>query len=173
MKVPQFRYKIPVYFNDEEWHIINKDHNENFPLSIINPLTSIEVNLNSQWILASSPQDIINAAGSDYIVVKSNSNYNVNSGISVMYINFTQNHTTDSILKIMNRAESGYDYPIVTLDETTVLYNNTANTTAFTNFTVPSGEHTLEVIFRKDGSVNNDLDRAFLAIPDSGTVIIA
>ena len=172
MRVPQKRYKIPEYFNDNDWHIVNLQ--SELPLTRTNPLSVAEADLNSEWILAggtSEESSIISQAGSGYIVVKSNSNYHVNNSTATMYVYFASSYGGNFTFKIMNRAESNYDYPTVTLENGTVLYNNKANTTSFTSFTVPAGEHTMTVTFIKDSSQNSDLDRAFLAMPEDVSIL--
>lgn len=172
MKVPQTRYKISEYFGDNNWHVVNLY--SDLPLVEYNPLTPAIADLNDEWIVAggtSAENTIINNAGSGYTVVKSNSNYNVQSSTATMYVNFSDKYEGGMIFKIMNRAESNYDYPTVTLDDGTILYNSTANTTSFTSFTVPAGKHTMTIVFRKDGSGNTDLDRAFLAIPNEASIM--
>ena len=107
MKIPQTRYRIPGFYGDNNWHIVNRP--EQFPFSTTNPLSTITADLNNQWVLADESIDssIIDLAGDDYIVVKSNSNYHVGSGIAVMYVNFSSNE--DVVFKIMNRGENNYE----------------------------------------------------------------
>lgn len=172
MKVPQTRYRISEYFGDNNWHAVNLY--SDMPLSEYDPLTPVIADLNDEWVIAggtSAENTIISNAGQGYTVVKSNSNYNVQSSIATMYIKFSPTYEGGMIFKIMNRAEANYDYPTVTLDSDTILYNNKSNTTSFTTFTVPAGEHTVAVVFRKDGSGNTDLDRAFLAIPSEVEIL--
>ena len=168
MRVPQKRYRIYEYFNDNNWHIVNMS--SDLPLSRNNPLSTVQADLNDEWILADDTS-IINKAGAGYIVVKSNSNYNVDNSTATMYVNFKPSYEGNMTFKIMNRAESGYDYPTITLDDSTVLYDNTSSTTKFSSFTVPAGEHTMTVVFRKDSSASSDLDRAFLAMPEYVSIL--
>lgn len=172
MKVPHTRYRISEYFGDNNWHVVNLY--SDLPLVEYNPLVPVVADLNGEWLVAggtSAENTIINNAGSGYTVVKSNSNYNVQSSIATMYVNFSPMYEGGMVFKIMNRAESNYDYPTVTLDDDTVLYNNKANTTSFTTFTVPAGKHIMTIVFRKDSSGNTDLDRAFLAIPNEVAIM--
>jgi hypothetical protein len=166
MKVPQTRYRIPDFFGDNEWHVINVP--ETFPLSRKNPLTSGTADLNNQWELATE-SNIISLAGSGYTVVRSFSNYHVASQIATMYIRFKANYTGSMIFKVMSRGEANYDYAMVDLDGTS-LYSDKGNTGAkFVSITVnipTAGTHVLTVKYRKDGSGDSDLDRAYLAIPD-------
>lgn len=172
MKVPHTRYRISEYFGDSDWHVVNLY--SDMPLVKYNPLVPAVADLNGQWVVAggtSAENTIISSAGSGYTVVKSNSNYNVHSQTATMYVNFSPSYEGGMLFKIMNRAEGSYDYPTVTLDDGTVLYSNKATTTSFTTFTVPAGKHTMTIVFRKDGSGNSDLDRAFLAIPNEVAIM--
>ena len=172
MKVPQTRYKISEYFGDNNWHVVNIY--SDLPLLEYNPLAPAVADLNGEWVAAggtSAENTIINNAGSDYTVVKSNANYNIQSSTATMYVKFSDKYEGGLAFKIMNRAQSNYDYPTVTLDNGTVLYNNKANTTSFTTFTVPAGAHTMTIVFSKSSSTNSDLDRAFLAIPNEVAIM--
>ena len=161
-KVLNRRYRSNRLFGDDNWHAINILDELN--LSPNNPFKKAVVRLNGQWI-ASNNSTVNNLAGSSYSVFMSNSNYYVNSANAVMYIDFIS--APDNLtLKIMSRGEANYDYATVSLAGVS-LYSNTGNTgAAFTNISVSSpNDKTMTVTYRKDGSVHNDLDRAFIAIP--------
>lgn len=168
MYIQKIFYSIPSLYGDDKWHFIADPNN--YKLA-----THSTANLNNQWVPAdssnSSDASIISAAGSGYYVVKSNSNYHVNSSSAIMYINFSFTEHNSFTFKIMNRAENNYDYPTISLSDGTVLYNNKSNTTSFANIVVdnPAGL-TMTVSFSKGSSSYNDLDRAYLAIPDSITI---
>ena len=123
------------------------------------------IDLNNQWVEADPITDasIIAQAGEGYSVVKSNSNWHVQSSNATMYINMLTNDAV--IFKCMTRSESGYDYPIISMDGNTIF--NGQNVTSFTSFTVSNAKgKRITVTYKKDYSVDNDLDRAFLALPD-------
>lgn len=163
MKILSHQFKVPDFFGDSNWHTINLESSAT--LSRINPVHTVEANLNSQWGLASE-SDIITAAGSNYTVLRSESNYNIASQNATMYVNFLPSYPGGMEFMVMNRAEGGYDYPIITLNDGTTLYSNSSNTRVFSTFKVDApGEHIMTVVFRKDGSGNTDLDRAYLAVP--------
>jgi hypothetical protein len=159
------RYRIPNFFGDNEWHVINTP--ETFPLSRKNPLTSGTADLNNQWELATE-SNIISLAGAGYTVVRSFSNYHVASQTATMYVRFNANYTGSMVFKVMSRGEANYDYAMVDLDGAS-LYSDKGNTGAnFVSITVniqTAGTHVLTVKYIKDGSRDSDLDRAYLAIP--------
>lgn len=177
MRVPQTRYRIPTYFGDisnPQWHIVNLE--DEIPLSRTNLLSlPVIADLNGQWVLATSSfQSIIDAAGSGYTVVMSNSNYHVARGVATMYVRFGDSYDGSLVFKIMNRAEGNYDYPTITLSNGSTLYNSKLNTSYFTNVPVTyTGELVMTVSFSKDYSGDTDLDRAFLAIPEGVEILIS
>jgi hypothetical protein len=142
------------------------------------------VNLNGQW---EKTTDISNPDSTLYDgVYRSSSNYNVNSGVAIMYI--TIKDYSSFKLYIRSYAESNYDYVMVSqLDKTitgSTSYSDTtlvkAHTrgnqqsgTALSSYTlveftgISSGEHTITVVYRKDSSVNNGDDRGYVLIPKS------
>ncbi len=167
-KVLQYNYRSNKYFGDNNWHVVNIA--SDLPFSTTNPLLTTYADLNGQWILAdssdSTDKSIITAAGTTYNVVKSNSNRKIPNSHAIMYIYLNDDYSAGLTFKVMNRAENNYDYPTITLDDTTVLYNNKANTTSFTSITVnTSGSHIIKIDFYKDGSNDTEPDRAYLAIP--------
>lgn len=168
MKVPQERYRCFEFYGDNNWHSYMRVSDAD--LSLKDPFAEGVADLNNQWAMSNN-ESINSQAGSGYYVVMSNSNYNVHSSHAIMYVTFYTNNTYT--FKIMNRAEGNYDYPTITLSDGTTLYSNKANTTSFTSFTVSSAQgKTMTVDFRKDGSSNTDLDRAFLAIPNEISSVI-
>ena len=150
---------------------------------------SYTVNLNSQWEATTA---VPNPDSTLYDgVYRSSSNYNVNNGASIMYI--TIKDCSSFKMYIRSYAESNYDYVMVSqLDQTingSTSYSNTtlvkAHTrgnqqsgTALSNYTlveftgISSREHTITVVYRKDGSAHSGDDRGYVLIeklqPDSG-----
>ena len=130
---------------------------------------SYTVNLNSQWEATTAVPNPDSALYDG--VYRSSSNYNVNSGVSTMYI--TIKDCSSFKMYIRSYAESTHDYVMVSqLDKTingNTTYNDTTLVKAHTNgnqqsgtamssytlveFTgISSGEHTITVVYRKDGS---------------------
>lgn len=147
---------------------------------------SVIVNLNSQW--ANSTKSSI----SGYKCFQSNKSYNVNSGVDIMTI--TINGFTEFTCYIRSYAESNYDYVMIgQLDQAITGSSSYSNTTlvkahthgkqqsgtALSNYTavtysgIDGGEHTITVVYRKDGSVNKNDDRGYLLIPDENLTINA
>lgn len=99
---------------------------------------------------------------------------------SVMYIHFSG--MTSLTLIYGSYAESGYDYITLShIDSTAVAYNSSGQQSSNINRVAqyddidPYTEHTITVIFRKDGSTSRDDDRGYIAIPpipDYGKKII-
>ena len=140
------------------------------------------VNLNSQWEKTTA---VTNPDSSLYDgVYRSFSNYNVNSGVATMYITLTGYSTFK--LYIRSYAESNYDYVMVSqLDKTITGSSSYSDTslvkahtrgnqqsgTALSSYTlveytgISSGSHTITIVYRKDGSVNNNDDRGYVLIP--------
>ena len=142
---------------------------------------SYTVNLNSQWEKTTA---VPNPDSTLYDgVYRSSSNYNVNSGVSIMYITITD--CSSFKMYIRSYAESSWDYVMISqLDQTingNTSYSNTtlvkAHTcdnqqsgTALSNYTlveftgIPSGMHTITVVYRKDGSTHRGDDRGYVLI---------
>ena len=116
-------------------------------------------------------------------VYRSASNYNVNSGVATMYITIKDYNSFK--MYIRSYAESSFDYVMVSQLDQTITgnspYNNTAivkahtrgnqqSGTALSNYTlveftgISSGEHTITIVYRKDGSVNSGDDRGYVLI---------
>lgn len=143
---------------------------------------SYTVNLNGQWEETTA---VPNPDSTLYDgVYRSASSYNVNNGVSIMYITITD--CSSFKMYIRSYAESNYDYVMVSqLDKTitgSTSYSDTtlikAHTrgnqqsgTALSSYTlveftgIASGEHTITVVYRKDSSVNNGDDRGYVLIP--------
>lgn len=142
------------------------------------------VNLNSQWEKTTA---VTNPDSSLYDgVYRSSSSYNVNNGVSIMYITLTGYSTFK--LYIRSYAESNYDYVMVSqLDKTITGSSSYSDTTLVKAHTrgnqqsgtelssytlveytgISSGSHTITIVYRKDGSVNNGDDRGYVLIPKS------
>lgn len=145
---------------------------------------SYTVNLNGQWEQTTA---VSNPDSSLYDgVYRSASNYNVNNGVATMYI-IIKNCSSFNMY-IRSYAESSFDYVMVSqLDQPitgSTSYSNTtlvkAHTrgnqqsgTALSNYTtveftgIPSGEHTITIVYRKDSSVNRGDDRGYVLIDKS------
>ncbi len=140
------------------------------------------INLNGQWEKTTA---VSNPDSSLYDgVYRSSSSYNVNDGVSIMYI--TIKNCSTFKMYIRSFAESSYDYVMVSqLDksingstsysDTTLVKAHTRGNqqpgTALSSYTlveytgISSGEHTITVVYRKDSSVNTDDDRGYVLIP--------
>jgi hypothetical protein len=142
---------------------------------------SYTVNLNSQWEATTA---VPNPDSTLYDgVYRSASNYNVHSGVATMYI--TIKDCSSFKMYIRSYAESNYDYVMVSqLDQSitgSTSYSNTTLVKAHTRgsqnsstaisgyrlveFTgISSGEHTITVVYRKDGSGHSGDDRGYVLI---------
>ena len=145
---------------------------------------SYTVNLNSQWetttVVPNPDSTLYNG------VYRSSSNYNVDNGVATMYI--TIKDCGSFKMYIRSYAESNYDYVMVsqldktingntTYSDTTLVKAHTRGNqqsgTALSNYTlveftgISSGEHTITVVYRKDGSVNEGDDRGYVLIEKS------
>ena len=145
---------------------------------------SYTVNLNGQWEATAA---VPNPDSTLYDgVYRSSSNYNANSGVATMYI--TIKDCSSFKMYIRSYAESNYDYVMVSqLDKTisgSTSYSDTtlvkAHTrgnqqsgTALSSYTlveftgISSGEHTITIVYRKDGSAHSGDDRGYVLIPKS------
>jgi hypothetical protein len=149
---------------------------------------SYTVNLNNQWRTSS----VTNPNTSMYEgVYESHSNYNSNNSGASMYITIKDLETFQ--LYIRSYAESNYDYVMVSQLDQDITYSTSYSNTAlikahtrgiqnsgtaissyqlveFTN--IPAGEHTIEIIYRKDSSQHSGNDRGYVLIPkDQGGVL--
>ena len=139
------------------------------------------VNLNSQWektTVISNPDSTLYDG-----VYRSSSSYNVNNGVSTMYIDISG--YSEFTLYIRSYAESSYDYVMVSeLDKTITSGSSTTDTTLvkahtkgnqksgttisdytevkYTN--IDGGSHRITILYRKDGSVNSGDDRGYVLI---------
>lgn len=148
---------------------------------------SLDVDLNNQWIASTKTLD-------GYTVYMSNSNHNVNNGYASMKFKFKG--MPDFKIWINSYAESCCDYTVAwNIDvnyptsnpssstsgvkaHTQYQANNPTNITAFTevDYANDGGEHFVVVTFRKDGSVNNNDDRGYVAVrltPISTTYVLS
>ena len=139
------------------------------------------VNLNSQWektTVISNPDSTLYDG-----VYRSSSSYNVNNGVSTMYIDISG--YSEFTLYIRSYAESSYDYVMVSeLDKTITSGSSTTDTTLvkahtkgnqksgttisdytevkYTN--IDGGSHRITILYRKDSSVNSGDDRGYVLI---------
>lgn len=142
---------------------------------------SYTVNLNNEWeatTVVPNPDSTLYDG-----VYRSASSYNVNNGVSIMYITITD--CSSFKMYIRSYAESNYDYVMVSQLDKTINGNTTYNDTTLvkahtrgnqqsgttlSNYTlveftgITSGEHTITVVYRKDSSVNNGDDRGYVLI---------
>ena len=142
---------------------------------------SYTVNLNSQWEATTA---VPNPDSTLYDgVYRSASNYHVGNGVATMYI--TIKNCSSFKMYIRSYAESSFDYVMVSqLDKTITGSTSATDTTkvkahtkgnqqsgtALSNYTlveftgISSGEHTITVVYRKDGSVDKGDDRGYVLI---------
>ena len=139
------------------------------------------VNLNGQWektTVISNPDSTLYDG-----VYRSSSSYNVNNGVSTMYIDISG--YSEFTLYIRSYAESSYDYVMVSeLDKTITSGSSTTDTTLvkahtkgnqksgttisdytevkYTN--IDGGSHRITILYRKDSSVNKGDDRGYVLI---------
>ena len=141
---------------------------------------SCAVVLNSQWQASSksNPDSLL------YNIYESYSNYNVNSGTAIMYIDIVG--YTEFTCYIRSYAESSYDYVMISQLDKTITgsssYSDTslvkANTrgnqqsgTALSNYTkvtysgIDGGSHRITVVYKKDSSVNKGDDKGYILVP--------
>lgn len=143
---------------------------------------SYTVNLNNQWQLSST---VSNPDSSLYEgVYQSYSNKGTGNSGASMYINIDGYNNFK--LYIRSYAESSYDYVMVSQLDKTLTYNSSYSDTTlvkahtrgnqksgttindytlveFTN--IPSGSHRIQIIYRKDSSVDSGDDRGYVLIP--------
>lgn len=149
----------------------------------VNPTTrgSYTVNLNGQWEATTA---IPNPNSTLYDgVYRSSSNYNVNNGVSTMYIDISG--YSEFTLYIRSYAESDCDYVMVSqLDQTITRSTSYSDTTlvkahtrgnqvsgtAIWNYTkvtytgIDGGSHRITILYRKDGSLHSFDDRGYVLI---------
>lgn len=144
------------------------------------------VDLNSQWEASTSYGSITDT--SDYDFYQSFSNYHVNNGLAEMSI--TIEGYTEFTIKVRSYAEGSYDYvQVLNLDDESVVSSWNRNTSAgegtysqakvkYTGKNVQSqtvwnsvtfsnldgNEHTIRIIYGKDGSADSGDDRGYVAI---------
>ena len=142
---------------------------------------SYTITLNNQWRKSSI---VSNPDSTKYDgVYESYSNYNVNNGVAIMYIDITGH--TNFKLYIRSYAESNFDYVMVSqLDKTITGSSSYSDTTlvkahtrgnqqsgtTISSYTlvefdnIDGGSHRITVLYRKDGSAHNNNDRGYLLI---------
>ena len=150
---------------------------------------SYTVSLNNQWFLDNrsgkdpngkaygttySTNPDANTYDGTYI---SYSNFNVNSGQAKMRINFVGYN--EFVVYIRSYAESNYDYTLagkIDQNVTTSVYQaytrgSQTSGTSISNYkkvtysNLDGKQHFIEILFRKDGSVNSNQDRGYVLIP--------
>ena len=143
------------------------------------------VDLNSQWQNSTS-YGSLSSDTANYDFYESFGNYNVSNGKATMFI--TIDGYASFTFKVRNYSENSYDYVVVNnLDDTTVpswqpsvgsgtassgkvYYTNigkSSNTTWYdvTFNDLDSGEHIITFTYGKDGIVNSNADKGYVAIP--------
>lgn len=129
-----------------------------------------QVNLNSEWQTSTSYGNISDTGNYDFY--ESFSNKGVNNSTATMFI--TINGYTSFTFKVRNYSESCCDYVVVNnLDDTTSeggYYSNNSKSSSTTWYDVTfnnldGSEHIITVIYRKDGSLTQNDDRGYVAIP--------
>lgn len=117
---------------------------------------------------------------SGYTVYRSVSNKAASNSQAVMKLTFynTTGAAQDVLVKVGPCTESLYDYvyisawdsadisPTINTVQSGAQYSGSNVTTEWTDvtLTVPAGTHTVQVVYRKDGSVSNSPDCGYLAI---------
>ncbi len=136
------------------------------------------IDLNDNWQLGSTSY-------SDYYgVYQSFSNKGLDNTAAIMYVTIT--NYSEFTLLIRSYAESNYDYVMVSqLDKSinnSTSYSDSSLVKAHTRgnqvssispssytsvtFTgIPEGEHTITIVYRKDGSNSQNDDRGYVLIP--------
>lgn len=150
---------------------------------------SYTVNLNSQWFLDDGSGKDPN--GKSYSTTYSTnpdtstydgtymsySNFNVNSGQSKMRIDFVG--YSEFVIYIRSYAESNYDYTLAgKIDQTVTTsayqdrtYGSQTSGTSISNYkkviysTLDGNRHFIEIMFRKDVTINSNQDRGYVLIP--------
>ena len=112
----------------------------------------------------------LSSSAMDYSFYESFSNYHVANSTATTYITILG--YSEFSFKIRSYGESCCDYVVVyDLDsESTIKYSDASNAQAqqWTNITfsnIDGGEHTIKVEYKKDGSVDSNDDRGYIAIP--------
>ena len=136
------------------------------------------VNLNSQWS-ASTSYGSLASESSNYDFYESYSNYHVDNGKAMMFININGYETFT--FKVRNYSESSFDYVVVNkLDDTTspswqpsdsdIYYSNRSKSSATEWYDVTFSnlngeEHTIAITYGKDSSSYSNDDKGYIAIP--------
>lgn len=135
-------------------------------IPVVNIAESYSVNLNSgQWIDSGTTVD-------GHTVYKSDAgSYNTDDGVSTAIITVT-GYTTFTIY-IRSYAESNFDYTEAFAIDTTASRGKgtfttkgkqSATTYVECVYELDGGTHTIQIMYSKDGSVNNDDDRGYFYI---------
>lgn len=135
-------------------------------IPVVNIAVSYSVNLNSgQWVDSGTTVD-------GHTVYKSDAgSYNTDDGTSTAIITVT-GYTTFTVY-IRSFAESNYDYTEAFAIDTTASRGQGAFTTKGKQsnttyiectYALDGGTHTIQIMYSKDGSVNNDDDRGYFYI---------
>jgi len=116
---------------------------------------------------------------SGYQVFKSFSNYHVESSVSVMKLTFanTTGKAIPMTVKVGKAMESSFDFPYIanwdaaditsSTVPSSVIHTSKDITAEWTDvdITIPTGTHTLQIVYRKDGSVDHIPDCGYFAMP--------
>ena len=129
---------------------------------------------NSGW--ENCPTSVKSLTG--YNVFRSVGNNGINSSYAVLKLTFVNNTgaAVTKTVKVGPCTESTYDYTYIASWDasditsntvpSTVLYKGSGVTTEWTDvtLTIPTGTHTLQIVYRKDSSVNNSPDCGYFAM---------
>lgn len=128
----------------------------------------IDVNLQGQWV-----EETISPTFAGYRLFKSNSNYHVANSSAIMYASATKNDNFE--MKYISDSEGQYDYLRVRNGSNTLIASASGTSGKYTTLSnygtyttdVPVGLGNIKFTYRKDGSVDKNTDRAYVAIPTS------
>lgn len=130
-----------------------------------------DINLNDEWRTSTAYGDLADSASS-YSFYESFSNWHITYSTATAYI--TINGYTEFTFKVRSNGEDCCDYVIVyDLDsensEKLSMYYQSSYTswTDVTFSNIDGGEHTIKVLYKKDGSADSYEDRGFIAIPNN------
>ena len=136
-----------------------------------------EIDLNNQWVSAGTMTATIDGVLKTVTYYKSNSNYHVNSGMAYCYLRFRG--LTNIKLQVRTYGQNYYDYLVVSnLDKTPYLYSSTNTDIKWSGYSsssqttwypiefsnISSGQHTITLLYGKNGSTNSNDDRAYFYI---------
>lgn len=128
----------------------------------------VDVNLHGQWV-----EETSSPVFDGYRLFKSNSNWHVANSSAIMHVSATKNDNFE--FKYISDSEGSYDYLRIYNGYNSLIASAKGTSGKYTTLSnygtyktdAPADLMNIKFLYSKDGSVDKNTDRAYVAIPTS------